>query len=87
MLKTRCGDIIGSGTDRLLRWPEVERIVGYSRMHISRLEKANNFPKRVQLGPNTVGWWESEVLDWARSRPRGHLPLGARSARQPFEAA
>lgn len=35
-----------------------------SRMHVDRLEKAGQFPKRVQLGKNSVGWLESEILDW-----------------------
>ena len=26
------------------------------------------FPKRVQLGPNRVGWVEAEVLEWLEAR-------------------
>jgi prophage regulatory protein len=40
----------------------------YSPQHIARLEKADQFPKRVQLGPNRVGWLESEVLEWLKER-------------------
>ncbi|MEM9063103.1 MAG: AlpA family phage regulatory protein [Pseudomonadota bacterium] len=39
-------------------------MVLYSPQHIARLEKAGTFPKRVQIGPNRVGWVEAEVLDW-----------------------
>jgi prophage regulatory protein len=40
----------------------------YSPQHTARLEKAGLFPKRVQLGPNRVGWVESEVLEWLEQR-------------------
>jgi prophage regulatory protein len=49
---------------RVLRFPEVRARVGYSRMHINRLERAGKFPKRVRLGPNSVGWVEDEVETW-----------------------
>jgi prophage regulatory protein len=29
---------------------------------------AGQFPKRVRLGANRVGWVESEVLDWLQER-------------------
>ena len=66
----------GRQPDRLLLWPEVERIVRFSRMHVGRLEKAGKFPRRVQRSENSVGWWESEILAWAHNRPRGPLPIG-----------
>lgn len=53
---------------RLLSKRQVKEIVLYSPQHIARLEKAGKFPKRVQIGPNRVGWLESEVLDWLRER-------------------
>lgn len=56
-------------TSRILRFPEVRnRIGGYSRMHVDRLEKAGNFPKRIQIGGNAVGWDESEIEGWIKSR-------------------
>ncbi|MEO1196717.1 MAG: AlpA family phage regulatory protein [Pseudomonadota bacterium] len=49
---------------RILSKRQVKELVLYSPQHIARLEKAGQFPKRVPLGPNRVGWVESEVLDW-----------------------
>jgi prophage regulatory protein len=48
---------------RFLRFPELksEKGIPYSRMHIDRLEKADNFPKRVRLSSMTVAWVEEEV--------------------------
>ncbi len=46
----------------------VRELVLYTPQHIARLEKAGQFPKRVQLGPSRVGWVESEVLEWLDER-------------------
>ena len=51
---------------RLLSKRQVRDLVLYSFAHIDRLEKVSRFPKRVQLGPNRVGWVEQEVQDWLR---------------------
>ena len=63
---------------RILSKRQLKEIVLYSPQHIARLEKAGKFPKRVQLGPNRVGWVEGEVLDWllvkleGREEPQRH---------------
>ncbi len=63
---------------RILSKRQVKEMVLYSPQHIARLEKAGSFPLRVQLGPNRVGWVETEVLDWLNERlvrreaPRRH---------------
>ena len=56
---------------RILSKPQLKELVLYSPQHVARLEKAGLFPKRVQLGPNRVGWVEDEVLDWLRTRMEG----------------
>lgn len=53
---------------RLLSAEEVSAAVGYSRVHIYRLMKVGEFPQRVQIGRNRVGWLESEVRDWLEER-------------------
>ena len=53
---------------RILSKPELKELVLYSPQHVARLEKAGKFPKRVQLGPNRVGWVESEVMEWLNLR-------------------
>jgi len=47
---------------------QLKELVLYSPQHVARLEKAGKFPMRVQLGPNRVGWVESEILDWLQKR-------------------
>lgn len=58
-------------TNRILRRPEVEDKTGLSKSTIRRRELTDpDFPKRVSLGPNAVGWRESEVQNWIDSRSR-----------------
>tara|TARA_B100000745_G_scaffold248580_1_gene170630 strand:- start:16824 stop:17048 length:225 start_codon:yes stop_codon:yes gene_type:complete len=53
---------------RILSKRQLKEMVLYSPQHVARLEKAGKFPKRIQLGPNRVGWVEAEVLDWLQQR-------------------
>ena len=53
---------------RIITKKELAEKVGYSAMHISRLEKAGVFPRRIQLGANRVGWIEEEIDDWIRAK-------------------
>ena len=45
---------------KVLRKPAVCQKFGVSGMTIDRWEKAGKFPKRIQLGDNSVGWIEEE---------------------------
>lgn len=58
------GDIVR----RILSKCQLKELALYSPQHVARLEKAGQFPKRGQLGPNRVGWVEDEVLDWLQKR-------------------
>ena len=58
---------------RFLRVREVMQMTGLSRMTTYRLELAGKFPKRRQLGENSVAWLESDITAWAESRPIAHL--------------
>ena len=53
---------------RILSKHQLKELVLYSNSHTARLEKAGKFPKRVQLGPNRVGWVETEEMDWLRQK-------------------
>ena len=57
-----------SHDDRVLRWPEVKKIVGLSRVTAWRLERDGRFPRRLQLGGNSCGWLLSEVRGWLEQR-------------------
>lgn len=55
-------------TDKILRKPELRNKVRVSDPTIWRWEKAGQFPKRLQLGGNAVGWLESEIDAWIAER-------------------
>lgn len=53
---------------KLLSKKQVRELVLYSFAHIDRLEHAGEFPKRVRIGNNRVGWVEQEILDWLQAK-------------------
>jgi prophage regulatory protein len=73
---------------RILRRPGLITKTGLSYPTLWRYERDGKFPQRVQLGPNSVGWFEDEVDEWLASRQRGVLPvedLNVRAASQKLE--
>src|SRR5215472_15682260 len=61
---------LGTTSRRIIRGPKVESRVGKSRVSIWRDVKAGTFPAPVQLGPNSIGWYEDEIDAWLAARPR-----------------
>jgi len=53
---------------KILSKRQLRELVLYSPQHVSRLEAAGAFPKRIKLGQCRVGWIEREVLDWLQER-------------------
>ncbi len=53
---------------RILTKKEVCALVPYTPQHIHRLEKAGRFPRRLQLGPNRVGWRLVDIERWINER-------------------
>jgi prophage regulatory protein len=53
---------------RILTKKEVCTLVPYTPQHIHRLEKAGRFPRRIQLGPNRVGWRLVDIEKWINDR-------------------
>jgi prophage regulatory protein len=55
----------------IIKRAELRRRVPFTLVHIWRLEQTDDFPQRIQLGTNAVGWFEDEVDAWVASRIRG----------------
>ena len=55
---------------KILRSNAVTKRTGKSRVQIWRDVKAKKFPAPVDLGPNSIGWFEDEIDAWLASRPR-----------------
>jgi len=58
---------------RFLRIRHVMQLTGLSRMTIYRLELAGEFPKRRQLSKHSVAWLDTDMAQWAESRPVSRL--------------
>ena len=54
--------------DRIVREPERYEVTGLSPSTCLRLEQADQFPRRIKLGPRAVGWLESQLQAWIRER-------------------
>lgn len=59
---------------RILRRPDVERLVGLSKPSLYRQINAGTFPRPVKLGPRAVGWFEHEIEAWLASLERARPP-------------
>ncbi len=57
-------------SDRILRPAAVVVKTGQSRTTIWRGVRAGTFPAPLELGENSIGWLESVIDDWLKSRPR-----------------
>ncbi len=55
---------------KILRPKEVQALIGKSRVQIWRDVRAGKFSPPVVLGTNSIGWYEDEIADWLKSRPR-----------------
>ena len=53
----------------ILRRDEVIIRTGLSRTTLWRLERDGQFPKRLRLSRNAVGWNAREVARWLAARP------------------
>jgi prophage regulatory protein len=53
---------------QIIRKPELLDRIGLSDTTIWRMEKVGKFPKRLQLGGNSVGWFDDEIDDWQNAK-------------------
>ena len=53
---------------RILRKKDIRDKLGLSDVTIWKMERDGNFPKRINIGPNSVGWIESEVDQWIEKK-------------------
>ena len=54
--------------DRLIGSKEICTLVPYSLFHLSRLEAAGKFPRRIKIGAGRIAWSEREVQAWMADR-------------------
>jgi len=56
---------------RILRIKEVIALTGRSHSSIYADIEEGTFPQQLKLGARASGWFEHEILEWCRKRPRG----------------
>ncbi len=71
---------------RIIRAKKVSEQTGKSRVQIWRDVRAGKFPAPIQLGPNSIGWYEDEIADWLASRPRRTYGANASNMAEPAAA-
>ncbi len=59
---------------RIMRKRELLTILPLSEDSIWRKEKLGQFPKRIQLGDNSVGWFEDEIEAWLEELDKARDP-------------
>jgi len=54
---------------RIYRFPDLKAAgVIFTRVHVDRLERRGDFPKRFNYGANSVAWVAEEVDSWVQDR-------------------
>jgi predicted DNA-binding transcriptional regulator AlpA len=51
-------------------WKAAGRRVGKSPVQLWRDVRDGKFPAPIELGPNSVGWFDDEIIGHLESRPR-----------------
>ena len=62
---------------KIIRDKVVTERTGKGRVQRWRDIRAGTFPAPIQLGPNSIGWYEDEIADWLASRPRRTYSAGS----------
>lgn len=62
--------VTAPATDPTLRLPRVKTETGLSKSTIYQLIKDGLFPKPVKIGHRAVGWRESDIVNWQKTRPQ-----------------
>ncbi|HCU05527.1 MAG: AlpA family transcriptional regulator [Gammaproteobacteria bacterium GWE2_42_36] len=55
-------------TYKILRLPEVKKLIGLSRSSIYLRISKGEFPKPISLGSRAVGWLEEDIVRWLEEK-------------------
>ena len=56
---------------KILRFEDLKSLFKISRSSIARWEEKKQFPRRIRIGSNSIGWCSNEVRQWLENRSRG----------------
>ncbi len=57
-----------SAIPHILRFQDLQKLLKVSRSSLDRWEAKNAFPKRINIGENSVGWRSDEIHQWLQER-------------------
>jgi prophage regulatory protein len=68
-------EVTGKRTGRrLLTFSDLKaRGIPWTRMHVGRLEAAGKFPQHIDLGENSIAWFEDEIDDFLERKAAARL--------------
>jgi prophage regulatory protein len=57
-------------TVKVITFPEFRPLkgIGYTRVHLKRLEAAGLFPMHIEIGPGRIAWIEAEIDEYLEAR-------------------
>jgi prophage regulatory protein len=63
-------EVTGKRTGRrLLTFADLKaRGIPWTRVHVGRLEAAGKFPQHIDLGENSIAWFEDEIDDFLEAK-------------------
>ena len=65
---------------RLLTFSDLKELgIPWTRVHVGRLEAAGKFPQHIDLGENSIAWFEDEIDDFLEAK------AAARDAKAPVD--
>lgn len=64
---------------RIIRLPEVVKLVGLKTSTIYAAMREGRFPASVKLGPRLVGWRAGDISRWLAERPSARQASGIES--------
>lgn len=70
MTDTQAATSPESGRKLIKGYAGAFRKTGKSRVQIWRDVRDNRFPPPIELGPNSIAWFEDEIDAWIADRPR-----------------
>ena len=65
----------------ILRRPQVQQRTGLPRSTLYQYIKDGEFPQSIALGPQSVGWLESDLSEWIAERVKISRSGAGRPAR------
>ena len=65
---------------KIIRPKEVSKKIGKSRVQTWRDVRTGKFPAPLELGPNSIGWYEDEIEEHLANLPRRTYGAGAAHA-------